>query len=81
MEMKDAGKKLIFDNLLKQYINFGLPTEGIDEKTEFTVHDLKDNHHEFSYSSPVFKPNFFSFAFVKNAYGKYAAESARRKAS
>lgn len=59
MGMKDAGKKPIFDNLLKQYINFVLPTDGIDEKTEFTVHELKDIHHELPYSSPVFRSNFF----------------------
>lgn len=74
MGMKDAGKKPIFDNLLKQYVSFGLPTDGIDEKTEFTVHDLKDIHHEFPYNSPVFRPNFFSFVFVKDAFGRYTTD-------
>jgi len=67
-------KKLIFDNLLKQYINFGLPTEGIDEKTQFTIHNLKDIHHELPYVSKVFRPNFFSFVFVKDAFGKYTTD-------
>jgi len=72
--MKETEKKLIFDNLLKQYINFGLPTEGIDEKTQFTIHNLKDIHHELPYVSKVFRPNFFSFVFVKDAFGKYTTD-------
>jgi len=72
--MKETEKKLIFDTLLKQYINFGLPTEGIDEKTEFTVHNLRDIHQEFPYVSKVFRPNFFSFVFVKDASGRYTTD-------
>lgn len=72
--MKETEKKLFFDNLLKQYSNFGLPTDGIDEKTQFTIHNLKDIHHELPYVSKVFRPNFFSFVFVKDASGRYTTD-------
>jgi len=72
--VKEPEKKLSFDNLLKQYINFGLPVDGIDEKTEFTIHNLKDIHHQLPYVSQVFRPNFFSFVFVKDAFGRYTTD-------
>jgi len=72
--MKETEKKLVFDTLLKQYINFGLPTEGIDDKTDFTIHNLKDIHLELPFKSPVFRPNFFSFVFVKDGQGKYTTD-------
>lgn len=55
-------------------MHFGLPTEGIDEKTDFTIHNLKDIHLELPFKSPLFRPNFFSFVFVKDGRGKYTTD-------
>ncbi|MDB4919017.1 MAG: AraC family transcriptional regulator [Mucilaginibacter sp.] len=74
ISMKETEKKLAFDNLLKQYIHFGLPIEGIDEKTDFTIHNLKDIHLDLPFTSPVYRANFFSFVFAKNAHGKYTTD-------
>jgi AraC family transcriptional activator of pobA len=75
--MKDTEKKLAFNNLLKQYIHFGLPIDEIDEKTDFTIHNLKDIHLELPFKSPVYRANFFSFVFVKNAHGQYTTDDLR----
>ncbi|WPU92938.1 AraC family transcriptional regulator [Mucilaginibacter sabulilitoris] len=72
--MKETEKKLVFDTLLKQYLHFGLPTDEIDEKTDFTIHNLKDIHLELPFKSPVFRPNFFSFVFVKDGRGRYTTD-------
>jgi AraC-like DNA-binding protein len=71
--MKDE-EKLIFNNLKEQYIHFGLPADGIDEKTDFAIHNLKDVHAILPYQSLIFRPNFFSFVFVKNGYGRYTTD-------
>ncbi|WDF81238.1 AraC family transcriptional regulator [Mucilaginibacter sp. KACC 22773] len=71
--MKDE-EKLIFNNLKEQYIHFGLPADGIDEKTDFAIHNLKDVHTILPYQSLIFRPNFFSFVFVKNGYGRYTTD-------
>lgn len=75
--MKETEKKLAFNNLLKQYIHFGLPIDEIDEKTDFTIHNLKDIHLELPFKSPVYRANFFSFVFVKNAHGQYTTDDLR----
>lgn len=67
-------EKLIFNTLKEQYIYFGLPDELIDEKTDFAIHNLKEIHADLPYHSPVFRPNFFSFVFVKDGSGKYTTD-------
>jgi hypothetical protein len=34
--------KLIFNNTKEQYVYFGLPAHGIDENTDFAIHNLKE---------------------------------------
>jgi AraC family transcriptional activator of pobA len=67
-------EKMIFNNLLDQYRYQGLPTESIDAKTDFTIHNLKAIHLELPYASIVYRTNFFSFVFVKNANGRYTTD-------
>jgi AraC-like DNA-binding protein len=66
--------KMIFNNLLDQYIYQGLPTESIDAKTDFTIHNLKSIHKVLPYTSIVYRTNFFSFVFVKDAIGRYTTD-------
>jgi len=61
----------IFEKLHDTYKAQGLPVDLIDVNSEFTIHNLADIHKEFPYKSFVFRPNYFSFVFVKNAQGKY----------
>ena len=72
--MKATDEKLVFNTLLKQYLFFRLPTEGIDDKTDFTIHNIKDIHLELPFKSPVYRPNFFSFVFVKDGRGVYTTD-------
>jgi AraC-like DNA-binding protein len=69
--MKEVERTLFFNRLKDQYEHFGIPVE-IDDKDEFTIHDLKHIHGPFQ--SPVYRTNFFSFVFVKNAAGKYTTD-------
>ena len=68
------GELLLFDRLYDQYVYSGLPVDTIDVHTEFTVHNLKEIHKELPFQSPLFKINFFSFVFVKNATGEYTTD-------
>lgn len=70
----DQNKPLIFNNLLEQYHSFNLPVNGIDNKTDFTIHNLKDIHLDLPFKSPVYRANFFSFVFVKDATGRYTTD-------
>lgn len=72
--MKETEKKLAFNSLLEQYLHFGLPVDQIDEKTDFTIHNLKDIHLDLPFKSPVYRANFFSFVFVKHGTGKYTTD-------
>jgi len=64
----------VFNSVRDLYLHTDLPIDNIDERTDFAIHDLKDIHTVFPYSSPVFRPNFFSFVFVKDAYGRYTTD-------
>jgi len=70
----ETADKPIFKTLKDQYVSFGLPVDSIDEKVDFTIHNLKDIHADLPYISPVFRPNFFSFLFVKDGHGKYTTD-------
>jgi len=72
--MKETAKTLVFNKLLDQYNYLGLPKESIDEEADFTIHNLKDIHLIIPYQSPVYRTNFFSFVFVKDASGKYTTD-------
>lgn len=71
---KDAAEKLVFNKLEDQYVYLGLPLDQINTESEFTIHNLKDIHKELPYKSPVYRTNFFSFVFVKEAKGKYTTD-------
>jgi AraC-like DNA-binding protein len=69
-----AGDILFFNKLYDQYVYMGLPVGTINVHTEFTIHNLADIHDTLPYKSATFKPNFFSFVFVRDASGKYTTD-------
>jgi AraC family transcriptional activator of pobA len=73
-QMKEIEKKPVFNSLLKQYLHFGLPVDDIDEKIDFNVDNEKDIQLDLPFKSPVYRANFFSFVFVKDAHGKYTTD-------
>lgn len=72
--MKEAEKILIFNTIQDLYKHLKLPVDKIDPDCEFAIHNLGDIHKTLPYISPVFRANYFSFAFVKNSSGKYTTD-------
>jgi AraC-like DNA-binding protein len=72
--MKATEKILVFNSVREQYSYVGLPVDNIDLNSEFNIHKLQEVHNEVPYKSLVYRANFFSFVFVKDAYGKYTTD-------
>lgn len=69
------GKPIVFyKNLYDTYYKLGLPVEGIDPASDFTINNLKDLHPELPFKSHSYRPNYFSFLFVKDANGRYTTD-------
>jgi mannose-6-phosphate isomerase-like protein (cupin superfamily) len=65
----------IFNTLQDQYRHMGLPTDLIDEHSNFTIFNLKDVLKDrLPFNSPVHRLNFFVFAFIKNGKGDYTID-------
>jgi AraC-like DNA-binding protein len=52
----------------------GLPVDSISPDTGFTVNNLTEQHLELPFKSTGFRPEYFSFLFVKNGRGKYTTD-------
>ena len=72
--MKEKEKIVQFESLYTTYKSLGLPVEGIDPSIDFTINNLAEIHQELPFKSSVFRPGYFSFVFVKDAYGKYKTD-------
>jgi AraC-like DNA-binding protein len=59
-------------NELYQYL--GLSVDLIQTLEGFTIHNLKDTGFQLPYTSPSFRPDYFSFLFVKDGSGKYTID-------
>jgi AraC family transcriptional activator of pobA len=68
-------KTVIYKTLYDTYDNLGLPVTDIDAGGDFTINDLKELHPELPFKSTGFRPNYFSFLFVKNGRGKYTTDA------
>lgn len=69
-----AEKIIVFKNLYDTYKNMGLPVSDIEPNGNFTINNLKDLHPRLPFTSTGFRPNYFSFVFVKDAKGKYTTD-------
>lgn len=67
-------KTVIYKTLYDTYNNLGLPVTGIDAGGAFTINNIKDLHPDLPFKSTGFRPNYFSFLFVKNGRGKYTTD-------
>lgn len=63
-----------FKNLHETYSSMGLPVEAISNDDGFTINNLKKLHPTLPFQSIGYRPNYFSFLFVKNAKGKYTTD-------
>ena len=60
--------------MLDTYRLLGLRTDLIQTGGGFTIHNLADIHHELPFTSAVYRTNYFSFVFVKDAEGRYTTD-------
>jgi AraC family transcriptional activator of pobA len=56
------------------YTLMNLPLGAVDPQSGFTVHALSDTFTHLPFKSIVYRPEYFSFVFVKNARGKYVID-------
>jgi AraC family transcriptional activator of pobA len=65
---------IIFKDLYDTYRAMGLPVDRINKGEDFNINNLKDLHPILPFKSIGYRPNYFSFLFVKNAEGKYTTD-------
>ena len=70
MKNDNQEAKSLYD--LYQHLN--LPVDLIQTSEGFTIHNLKDIGFEVPYQSPSFRPDYFSFLFIKDGIGKYTID-------
>ncbi|VXA91846.1 AraC-type DNA-binding protein [Flavobacterium sp. 9AF] len=68
------SENIIVEDLRELYESIGLPLNKIDSSSGFTIHFLQDTFKNLPYKSKSFRPNYFSFLFIDNAYGKYTID-------
>jgi AraC-like DNA-binding protein len=70
MNKENPEVKSLFD--LYQHLN--LPVDQIQSSMGFTILNLKDIGFKLPYQSPSFRPNYFSFLFIKDGIGQYTID-------
>ncbi|TPN87208.1 helix-turn-helix domain-containing protein [Aquimarina algicola] len=61
-------------SLYELYIHLGLPVDMIQAKEGFAILNLKAINFKLPYESLSFRPDYFSFLFVKEGIGKYTID-------
>ncbi|WP_299547859.1 AraC family transcriptional regulator [Seonamhaeicola sp.] len=61
-------------SLYELYLHLGLPVDLIQPSEGFAILNLKDVNFVLPYQSPSFRPDYFSFLFVKKGKGKYTID-------
>jgi AraC family transcriptional regulator, transcriptional activator of pobA len=69
-----AKKDTPSGTLQELYARMNLPLEGLESKSGFTIHYLQETFKELPFTSIGYRPNYFSFLFVKDARGKYTVD-------
>jgi len=72
-------KNLVVKTLNELYELMGLSHDTIDSSSGFTILYLQDIIKEFPVASIPFRPNFFSFLFIKDAFGRYTIDDLQFK--
>jgi len=68
------SKDTIVNNLHDLYELLELPLDPTETSSGFTVHYLQDTFNVLPYTSIPFRPNYFSFLFIKDAFGRYTID-------
>ena len=74
--MKTSTKPLlIFDRIQDMYGMLGVELEKQNLKSDFTIYDMARFGIPANFHSPIYRANFFSFVFVKDAWGKCSSDA------
>jgi AraC family transcriptional regulator, transcriptional activator of pobA len=65
---------LIFDRIQELYKHLGIAVD-IDIAQKFTIYNMGNLYNPKTYESAVYRGNFFSFVFVKDARGKFISDN------
>src|ERR1700738_179638 len=68
------SKDIKVKDLHDLYEIMGLPLGSVNAPSGFTIHYLQETFKELPFVSIPFRPNYFSFLFIKNAIGKYTID-------
>lgn len=68
-------KIVVFKNLYDTYNAMGLPVSQNLSSKDFTINNLKELHPQLPFKSVGYRPNYFSFLFVKKGEGKYTTDN------
>lgn len=69
-----SEKDTILKSLNDLYIELGLSVDMLDPKAGIAIVNLNDVGFELPYKSPSYRPNYFSFLFVKKVQAKYTID-------
>lgn len=61
-------------SLLDLYNQLNLPTDWIQTGEVFTINNLKNSGFQLPFQSTTYRPNYFSFVFVKDGKGSYSID-------
>ncbi|KMQ68725.1 AraC family transcriptional regulator [Chryseobacterium sp. FH2] len=59
------------------YQQLGLSTDSLEKESGFTIHYLEHTFKDLPFRSEPFRPNYFSFLFIKSAFGHYTIDDQR----
>lgn len=68
------NKDLVVKDLHELYEVMGLSSDSFDATSGFTIHFLQETFKELPFTSVPFRPNYFSFLFINEAFGKYTID-------
>jgi AraC family transcriptional activator of pobA len=72
-----ANSNITVRTLHELYQQLGLSTNSLEKELGFTIHYLEDTFKDLPFRSEPFRPNYFSFLFVKSAFGHYTIDDQR----
>ncbi len=67
-------KDITVKDLHTLYEAMGLSLDPVDASSGFTIHYLQQTFTTFPFRSVPFRPNYFSFLFIKDAHGLYTID-------
>jgi AraC-like DNA-binding protein len=72
-----ANDKLNVRTLRELYQQLDLPVDYLEVESGFTIHHLEETFKDLPFRSEPFRPNYFSFLFIKSAFGHYTIDDQR----